>query len=76
VMTSWRALIGIPNGGGCSLNAKGFSIEQCSWLPNKDFLRILRQGARVARVKFPNALKTVKIRMKKLKKSSQNKYKR
>jgi hypothetical protein len=24
VMTSWRALMGIPNGGGFSLNAKGF----------------------------------------------------
>jgi hypothetical protein len=47
VMTEWRALIGIPNGGGLSLNAKGFSIEQCSWLPNEDFLWILRQGARV-----------------------------
>jgi hypothetical protein len=41
VMTGWRALMGIPNGGGFSLNAKGFFIEQCSWLPNKDFLRIL-----------------------------------
>jgi hypothetical protein len=34
---------------------EGFFIEQCSWLPNKDFLRILRQGTRVyaysARVK-------------------------
>jgi hypothetical protein len=55
VMTGWRALMGIPNGGVFSLNVKGFSIEQCSWLPNKDFLRIPRQGARVyaysARVK-------------------------
>jgi hypothetical protein len=80
VMTSWRTLMGIPNDGGFSLNAKGFSIEQCSWLPNKDFLRILRQGARVcaysARVKVPNAFKTVKIRMHKLKNSSQDKYKR
>jgi hypothetical protein len=47
VMTGWRALMGIPNGGGFSLDAKGFFIEQCSWLPNKDFLRILRHGARV-----------------------------
>jgi hypothetical protein len=55
VMTGWRALMGIPNGGGFSLDAKGFFIEQCSWLPNKDFLQILCQGARVcaysARVK-------------------------
>jgi hypothetical protein len=42
VMTGRRALMGIPNGGGFSPNAKGFFIEQCSWLPNKDFLRILR----------------------------------
>jgi hypothetical protein len=42
VMTGWRALMGIPNGEGFSPNAKGFFIEQYSWLPNKDFLRILR----------------------------------
>jgi hypothetical protein len=47
VMTSWRALMGMPNGGGFSLDAKGFFIEQCSWLPNEDFLWILCQGARV-----------------------------
>jgi hypothetical protein len=60
VMTGWRALMGIPNSGGFSLNAKGFSIEQCSWLPNKDFLRILCQGARVcaysSRVKVPECV--------------------
>jgi hypothetical protein len=27
VMTGWRALMGIPNGGGFSPNAKGFFIE-------------------------------------------------
>jgi hypothetical protein len=42
VMSGWRALMGIPNGGGFSPSAKGFFIEQCSWLPIKDFLRILR----------------------------------
>jgi hypothetical protein len=42
VMTGWRALMGIPNGGGFSPNAKGFFIEQCSWLSDKDFVRILR----------------------------------
>jgi hypothetical protein len=42
VMTGWRALMGIPNRRGFSPNAKGCFIEQCSWLPNKDFLRILR----------------------------------
>jgi hypothetical protein len=60
VITGWRALMGIPNGGGFSPNAKGFSIEQCSWFPNEDFLRILRQGARVcaysARVKVPECV--------------------
>jgi hypothetical protein len=37
-----------------------FSIEQCSWFPDEDFLRILRQGARVcaysARVKVPECV--------------------
>jgi hypothetical protein len=42
VMTGWHALMAIPNGGGFSLDAKGLFIEQCSWLPNEDFLRILR----------------------------------
>jgi hypothetical protein len=60
VMTGWRALMGLPNGGGFSLDAKGFFIEQCSWLPNKNFLRILRQGARgcaySARVKVPECV--------------------
>jgi hypothetical protein len=42
VMTGWCALMGIPNGRGFSPDAKGSFIEQCSWLPNKDFLRILR----------------------------------
>jgi hypothetical protein len=60
VMTSWRALMGMPNGGGFSLDAKGFFIEQCSWLPNEDFLWILCQGARVcaysAKVKVPECV--------------------
>jgi hypothetical protein len=60
VMTGCRALMGIPNSGGFSLDAKGFFIEQCSWLLNKDFLQILRQGARVcaysAREKVPECV--------------------
>jgi hypothetical protein len=64
VMTGWRALMGIPNGGGFSPNVKGFSIEQCSWLPNEDFLQILRQGTRVcaysARVKVPECVQNSK----------------
>jgi hypothetical protein len=43
-----------------SLDAKGFFIEQCSWLPNEDFLRILRQRARIyaysARGKVPECV--------------------
>jgi hypothetical protein len=43
-----------------SLDVKGFFIEQCSWLPNKDFLWILHQGARVcaysARGKVPECV--------------------
>jgi hypothetical protein len=60
VMTCRHALMVIPNGGGFFLGCEGFFIEQCSWLPNKDFLRILRQGARVcaysARVKVPECV--------------------
>jgi hypothetical protein len=60
VMTGWRALMGIPNGRGFFPNAKGFFIEQCSWLPNKHFLRILRQETRIcaysARVKVPECV--------------------
>jgi hypothetical protein len=41
VMTGWHALMGIPYDEGFSPNAKRFFIEQCSWLPHKDFLRIL-----------------------------------
>jgi hypothetical protein len=67
VMTGWRTLMGIPNGRVFSLNAKGFFIEQCSWLSNEDFLRILRQGTRVcaysARIKVPERVQSSKIRM-------------
>jgi hypothetical protein len=60
VMSGWCALMGIPNDGGFSPNAKGFSIEQCLWLPNEDFLWILCQGARdytySARVKVPECV--------------------
>jgi hypothetical protein len=60
VMTGWHALMGIPNGGGFPLDAKGFFIEQRSWLQNEDFLWILRQRARVcaysARVKVPECV--------------------
>jgi hypothetical protein len=60
VVTGWRALMGMPNGGGFSPNAKGFFIKQCSWFPDQDFPRILRQGARVcaysARVKVPECV--------------------
>jgi hypothetical protein len=59
---------------------EGFSIEQCSWLPNKDFLWVLRQGAKVcaysARVKVPECVQGSEIRVHKLKKLSQDKCKR
>jgi hypothetical protein len=59
VITGWCALMGIPNSRGFFSNVKG-SIEQCSWLPNKDFLRILRQETRIcaysARVKLPECV--------------------
>jgi hypothetical protein len=60
VMTGWRALMGIPNDGGFFLGCEGFFIKQYSWLPIKDFLRILRQGSRVctysARAKVPECI--------------------
>jgi hypothetical protein len=42
VMTGWRT-----KRQGFLPECEGFFIEQCSWLLNKDFLRILRQGTRV-----------------------------
>jgi hypothetical protein len=43
---------------------EGIFIEQCSWFPNTDFLRILRQGTRVctysARVKVPECVQNSK----------------
>jgi hypothetical protein len=62
VMTGWRTLMGIPNGRVFSPNAKGFFIEQCSWLSNEDFLRILHQGTRV-----PECVQNSKVRMHKSK---------
>jgi hypothetical protein len=61
VMTGQCALMGIPNGGGFFLGCEGFfSMKQCSWFPNEDFLWILRQGARVcaysARGKVPECV--------------------
>jgi hypothetical protein len=57
VMTSWRTLMGIPNDRVFLPECEGFFIEQCSWLPNEDFLRILCQGTGVcaysARIKVP-----------------------
>jgi hypothetical protein len=47
VMTGWRVLMRIPNDGGFPWTRRVFSSKQCSWFPNEDFLRILRQGARV-----------------------------
>jgi hypothetical protein len=42
------------------LDAKGFSAKQCSWFPNEDSLRILREEARVfaysARRKVPECV--------------------
>jgi hypothetical protein len=71
VMTGLRTLMGIPNDRVFSLNAKGFSFEQCSWLPNEDFLWILRQGTRVcaysARIKVPECIQNSKVRMHKSK---------
>jgi hypothetical protein len=59
---------------------EGFFIEQCSWLLNEDFLRILRQGTRVcvcsARIKVLECVQNSKVRMTNRRKSSQHKCKR
>jgi hypothetical protein len=60
VMTDWRVLMRIPNDGGFPWTRRVFSSKQCSWFPNEDFLRILRQGASVcvcsARGKVPKCV--------------------
>jgi hypothetical protein len=81
VMTGWRALMGIPNGGGFSLDAKGFFHQNsvhgsrmkilCGfYAKEQEFARIRLEE------RFPNAFKIVKICMHKLKKSSQDEYER
>jgi hypothetical protein len=72
VMTGWRALMGIPNGGGFSPNEKGFSLNSihgsrmwifCGFYAKKqEFVRIRLEE------KFPNMFETVKIHMHKSKK--------
>jgi hypothetical protein len=51
VMTGWRTLMAYiwsdTKRQGFLPECEGFFIEQCSWFPNKDFLRIPCQGTRV-----------------------------
>jgi hypothetical protein len=78
-MTGWRALMGIPNGGVFPWMRRVFSLNSvhgsririfCGfYAKEQEFVRILLEE------EFSNAFKTVKIRMHKLKKSSQDKYK-
>jgi hypothetical protein len=80
VMTGWSALMGIPNGGGFSLDAKGFSLNSVHGSRIRIFCGFYAKRQEFVRIRleeeFPNAFKTVKILMHKLKKSSQDKYKR
>jgi hypothetical protein len=79
VMTGCRALMGIPNGGVFPWMRRVFSLNSvhgsririfCGfYAKEQEFVRILLEE------EFSNAFKTVKIRMHKLKKSSQDKYK-
>jgi hypothetical protein len=72
VMTGWRALMGIPNGGGFSPNTKGFSLNNIHgsrmrifygfYAKKQDFVRIRLEE------KFPNTFETVKIHMHRSKK--------
>jgi hypothetical protein len=72
VMTGWRALMGIPNGGGFSPNAKGFSLNSVHGSRIRIFCGFYAKKREFVRTrleeKFPNAFKTVKIRMHKSKK--------
>jgi hypothetical protein len=80
VMTGWRALMGIPNGGGFSPNAKGFSLNSVHGSRIRIFCGFCAKKQESVRIrleeKFPSAFKIVKIRMHRLKKSSQDKCKR
>jgi hypothetical protein len=81
VMTGWRVLMRIPNDGGFFFGREGFFHRNsvhgsrmrifCGfYAKEQEFVRIRLEE------RFPNAFKIVKIRMHKLKKSSQDKYKR
>jgi hypothetical protein len=80
-MTGRRALMGIPNDEGFSLDAKGFFQKNSV---HDSRMRILcgfcAKGQKFVRIpleeKFSNAFKTMKIRMHKLEKLSQDNCKR
>jgi hypothetical protein len=81
VMTGWRALMGIPNGGGFFIGCEGFFHQNnIHGSRMKIFCGFYAKEQEFARIRleerFPNAFKTVKIHMHKLKKSSQDEYKR
>jgi hypothetical protein len=81
VMNGWRVLMRIPNDGGFSLDTKGFFHQKSVHGSRmRIFCRFYAKEQEFVRIRlgesFPNALKTVKLRMHKLKKSSQDEYKR
>jgi hypothetical protein len=71
VMTGWRALVSIPNGGGFSPNANGFSLNSVHGSRIRIFCRFCAKKQEFVRIrleeKFPIAFKTVKVRMRKSK---------
>jgi hypothetical protein len=72
VMAGWRALMGIPNGGGFSPNAKGFSLNSVRGSRIRNFYGFYAKKQEFVRIqleeKFPNTFETIKIRMNKSKK--------
>jgi hypothetical protein len=81
MMNGWRVFMLIPNDGGFFLGREGFFRRNsvhgsrmrifCGfYAKEQEFVHIRLEE------RFPNAFKTVKIRMHKLKKSSQDEYKR
>jgi hypothetical protein len=81
VMTGSRALMGIPNGEGFFLGCEGvFHRNSVHGSRMRIFCGFYAKEQEFERIrleeKFPNAFKTVKIRMHKLKKLSLDEYKR
>jgi hypothetical protein len=52
VMTGWRALMGIPNGGGFSPNVKGFSLNSVHGSRIRIFCGFYTKGQEFVRIRL------------------------